>query len=309
MPELQLILSFFQQQPFLAYALLAALILAVVSVLSGLSKLDFLGALSPQGLLTLTLSALLAWLIVSQGHIVTQFIPFEGARSDGFLAGLSRFPLYLGALAYGSSAGLFAGALFLSFTLNESSSLWFELILLLELAVVGWFALSPSPRLSRWAGPVGAVLAYALTWATAGSAFLQWESKSGSSLAAHMVLHEGALLGLGVSCCLLLLLGPRSYEAVFKHSRIVPFLKPSVSTGASEPIVDSARDKLRPTESTRVATRVRHIEPINPALDLPSLASPHPKRTRSLAPLKPLANQAKRKPKRQLSQLPLEDLR
>ncbi len=133
--------------------------------------------------------------------------------------GLSRLPLYFITLALGPSAGLVAGILFLSL----GNLLKFpDLILLLELSVLGWFAISPSPRLFWWAGSLGVIFSYALTWAAAGSAYLQLEFQNGSSLAAHLALHQDKWFSLAVVTLVLAFVRPKLYERFLPFSHIAP---------------------------------------------------------------------------------------
>jgi hypothetical protein len=337
-PDIQLIKDFFAQQPFLAYALLATLILAVVSFFSGLSRLDVLGALSPQGLFTLTLAAATAWLIQSQGSL----IPIELFQSQAFLAGLSRFPLYLAALAYGPSAGILTGGLFLAFgPTGAETTMWLHVILLLELAVAGWFAISPSPRQNRFAGPLAAFLAYSLSWATAGSALLQWQSGTGSSLAAHMALHQDVLLGVAFSWLALVFVSPNLYRILFPYSRIV--LSPRQTQKATLQTPVSAKptpalsfgNDLLGLSPTRSNPSAANSSAANPALsnltaanpskhpvasqrpskqldshpDLPTLTNRRSRQTQILPQITSLSNPKRRQAKRQLSPIALEDIR
>src|SRR5690606_38990748 len=88
------------------------------------------------------------------------------------LAGLHRLPLYVVALAYGPSAGLLAAGLFSAFASSTLLPGLDEAVLALELVVLGWLAIYPSPRSTRWAGPLNAALAYLLAWGTAGIAVM-----------------------------------------------------------------------------------------------------------------------------------------
>lgn len=215
MPELQTLLDLYQQQPFLAYSLLASFILAVVSLSSGLFRLDILSTFTPKALLGICLAVFAALSISYFGKTLLA----NGASADAIALSMSRLPLYFITLALGPSAGLLAGALFLSF----GDLIHFpELILLLELSVLGWFAISPSPRHFWWAGPFCAVLAYLLTWAAAGSAYLQWQTGDGSSLRHHLSLHNDSILSMVFVIFLLALILPSVYERFFPFSAIAP---------------------------------------------------------------------------------------
>src|SRR5690606_42054838 len=86
--------------------------------------------------------------------------------------GLHRLPLHLVALAYGPATGAVVGVLFAGFHAGDGLPGWPESVLTLELAVLGWLAIYPSPRVTRLAGPVNSLLAYALAWGTGGIALL-----------------------------------------------------------------------------------------------------------------------------------------
>ena len=211
--------------PFFFYTLLAAVFLAVVSLGSGWRRADFLAVLRPQGLFRVTVAVLVAFLVVLladtlQGQVENRFWIEE-------LQGLSRLPLYVVTLAYGPSAGLLAAGLFAAFATASGWPGWPEAVLALELVVLGWFALAPSPRTARWAGPAGALLAYFLAWSTGGAALLQSVSGDGAVLAAHVAYHQDGALGTVLSMVLLFLFGPHMYDRVFPNSRIAP--RPSLS--------------------------------------------------------------------------------
>ena len=219
--------------PFLFYSLLATFVLAAASLLSGWLRGDVLAALRPQGLFRISVavaaSFVLVWLGYSAGGADTAL--------GNLLVGLSRFPLYVIALAYGPSAGLLAAGLFAAFAATGPLPGWSEAVLALELVVLGWFALEPSPRRHRWAGPLDAAVAYLLAWATGGSALLQASGGEGMSLAAHLAYHLPGLPGVALSMALLTLVSPRLYERFFPTSRIKPKskLKAETEARASDP--------------------------------------------------------------------------
>ena len=195
----------------MAYSLLASIILFVVSLFSGLFRFDFVSALGPRGLLSIVFAIFLA--------IGLRFLGLNVFHSDALAMALVRLPLYLIALAFGPSAGLVAGILFLSLAnlLNFP-----DLILLIELVVLGWFAISPSPRQFWWAGSLGAIFSYCLTWAAAGSAYLELEFQNGSSLEAHLALHQGSFASLAGIAIALAFITPRIYKRLFPFSNIAP---------------------------------------------------------------------------------------
>lgn len=232
--------------PFLFYTLVAAGFLAVVSLGSGFVRSDFLAVVRPQGLLHVSLAVLAAFLVVLLADALQ---PRLEIGADGLwletLRGLSRFPLYVVTLAYGPSAGLLAAGLFAAFATNSTLPGLPEAVLALELVVLGWFALAPSPRTSGWAGPFDALLAYFLTWSTGGAALLQASSGNGTLLAAHLAYHQNTALGIALSMTLLFLVTPGAYKRFFPHSRIAP-----------RPPLPSLNG-FGPTQERRVAPRGR----------------------------------------------------
>ena len=230
MPALAPFFATLTSDPFLLYTLLAALFLALVSLVSGWAQLDFIAVFAPQGLFHVALAVLAAFALLllstSLGD-TTGFITRESFQS------ISRFPLWVLTLAYGPSAGLLAAGLFAAFATSTTLPGWPEAVLALELVVLGWFAMAPSPRDHRWAGPLNAFLAYILAWSTGGAALLQALSENGSSLAAHLSLHQGSL-GLLLGLLLLSLIGPGSYRRWFPGSRIKPRAKGTVDASVTE---------------------------------------------------------------------------
>lgn len=265
MLNLESLLFFYEQQPFLAYALLACIILAIVSLASGLRRLDAIATFSSKGLFHITVAACLATLIYA---FLPMLVPSENLSAYSFALGLARIPLYLMALAYGPTAGIIAGALFLSFT-GLSSTL--DLILLLELSVLGWFAIHPSPRKYWWAGPVGSLFAYCLTWAAAGSAYLQWTAGTAAQLSSHWALHSSQLLGLVLTCVTLALFTPAVYDALFSFSRIALDNKISSSPiKAPELVVEPSFTASQALQKSAQLENQRQLRQLDD-LELPSL--------------------------------------
>ena len=234
MPDVQALLEVVTNDPFLFYALLATSVLAAASLLSGWLRGDVIAAVRPQGLFRISIAVVTAFILVWLGYGAGGADTVMG----NLLVGLSRFPLYVIALAYGPSAGLLAAGLFAAFATTGLLPGWSEAVLALELVVLGWFALEPSPRRYRWAGPLNAAVAYLLAWATGGSALLQAASGDGMSLGAHLAYHLPILPGVVLSMALLALVSPDLYERFFSTSRIKPKLKAKTEARAQNP--DSA---------------------------------------------------------------------
>ncbi len=290
MPDLSQLLVV-SADPFLFYTFVAAGFLAVVSLGSGWRRADFLAVVRPQGLFRVTVAVLAAFLLVLLADTL-QTRPEAGSSAWlETLRGLSRFPLYVVTLAYGPSAGLLAAGLFAAFASTGLPG-WPEAVLALELVVLGWFALAPSPRTARWAGPAGALLAYFLAWSTGGAALLQGVSGDGTVLAAHLAYHQAAAPGVALSTVLLFLVGPEMYKKFFPHSRVAPQpgdAPAATPKTAAQPAGANAAEKRGPARGRRAtdqpaasdSQRVgrRRDDPVNSLVDpdtaAPGLSLPH----------------------------------
>lgn len=209
--------------PVLLYCLAAAALLAIVSLSSGFRRADAL-ALQNQRILVRVLGAVaLAFVlrVLAEGALAAE-LP---APAAALLPALHRFPLYLVALAYGPTTGLLTGVLFAAFASSTLLPGAAEAVLALELAVLGWLAIYPSPRTTRWAGPLNAGLAYLLAWGTGGIAML---AVAGGDITLTRVINEHLPLApsLGLVLLLLLVVGPRAYAKAFPHSRIAEIRPP-----------------------------------------------------------------------------------
>lgn len=202
--------------PVMFYSLASAVLLAVVSWYSGLSRLDVVALLNPRNLLRVVGCVALAFVLRALSETTT--LP-PGSLAATLLAGLHRLPLYVVALAYGPSAGLLAAGLFSAFASSTLLPGLDEAVLALELVVLGWLAIYPSPRTTRWAGPVNAALAYVLAWGTAGIAVMTARGIF-VDLGTLAVQHAAAWPGVAVSCLLLAVIGPGAYHRAFPGSRI-----------------------------------------------------------------------------------------
>jgi hypothetical protein len=247
----------FQQDPFFVYTLIAALLLGVVSLVTGWLRLDFLVLFRARSLFHIALAVILAIVITLLSQISQTFPgPFTASATNGetaislsVLRGLSRLPLYLIALAYGPTAGLVAAGLFAAFATTSGILGWSEAVLALELTVLGWFAMAPSPYKARWAGPLNVVLAYFLTWATGGSAYLQHLTRRGMELSTHWHYHQSVVLGVGLSALLLFFVTPKVYQKFFAGSRIAPPILTSESVVLPKSI--GLQGELPPRERQR----------------------------------------------------------
>lgn len=233
--------------PFLSYTLLAALFLAGVSLFSGWRRRDFSVLATPQGLLHVALAVLCAFFLLllenALGEATGERLLGTVSWQPVSLAGVSRFPLYIVTLAYGPSAGLVAAGLFAAFTATGSLPGWPEAVLALELVVLGWFAIAPSPRTFRWAGPFDAGVAYLLAWATGGSALLQSLSGQGAQWVTHVSYHETFFWGVVISVLSLFLLSPKTYRDLFRGS--------SIGSRAAEPALPQTLSQVEAAQASQ----------------------------------------------------------
>ncbi len=261
-----------QSNPLLSFCLFAAVLLLLVSLIVGILRRDFkiffsrIGwthlalALALATLLLLVRYALLglpfqsppAWFPESVQAFFSERIvallpetPALGATAtdsgSGFslwghtwpLAGISRLPLYIFALAYGPSAGLVAGILFSPIHALGMPS-YMELLLVLELCILGWLAIVPSSYQSRWAGSFNVLLAYALIFFSAGFAYLLWQGLPLNFDSFWRYLHP-SLGGVLLSSILLFLFGPKFFKKSFPTSGII---YETIESGLEDIVVD-----------------------------------------------------------------------
>lgn len=242
------------EDPRIVYALAAAALLALVSLVSGLGRLDLAALFRPATLLRFCSGVLLAFAltVLAQGWLAS--VEVGGVPAGAFAAGLSRAPLYLLALAYGPTPGLLAGVLYAAATAAGRFPGWPEATLVLELTVLGWLALAPSPRRTRWAGPISAPTAYLMATGTAGVAHSVWLTGQ-VSLAGLYAEQAPFLPGLVAAWALLALFGPAFYQRHMGGSRIAPL--------AAAP--HRLRDDAQPTGTTAAGPRPRAATPTTEA--------------------------------------------
>jgi hypothetical protein len=253
--------------PVLAYSLLAAVFLAAVSLATGLARGDVVALLRPGVLLRVAAAVALALLLT----VLTEALATSLGTADTpwSLEGVRRWPLYLLALAYGPSVGAVTALLFAAFESSGGLPSWAEAVLVLEMVALGWLAIYPNPRSRRTAGPFYAILAYALAWGTGGLALLAYRSGAVTGIGIWQQ-HQSEWLGLLLCALLLFAVGPRSYRALFPHSRIAP-------VATSQPIVQVV------VTETLERRRLLH-DPKLTVPDLPERYARHDRR-RDLEPL------------------------
>lgn len=213
-PTLLSLLEVQHSNPGFGYMLFASAFLAAVALWGGVVRRDALALrLRPVRVkvaLAVASGAALAWIAAGIVPIVDL-----GAWQP---AALYRLPLYLIALAYGPSIGFVVGLGYLAVAwllpVLEPASF----VLALELTVLGWLAIHPSPANHRWAGPAYALLAYALAWSTAGLAGVV-AAHGSVSTATIVQQHAANLTSLVIIAALLGTLAPERYRRWFPESR------------------------------------------------------------------------------------------
>lgn len=155
--------------PLLAYALLAASVLAAASLIGGWTSGD-LRSLTRAGPWTAAaLAAIAALALTIAGERTVMVAP------DAWpVQGIRRLPLYLVALGYGPTMGVVAAGLFAGVERIQEPVPAAEVVLVLEMAVVGWLAIAPSPRRVRFAASFAVLVGWAMAMGTAGLAALAW---------------------------------------------------------------------------------------------------------------------------------------
>ena len=205
--------------PLALYPALAALLLASVSLASGLLRGDVLALARPLPVAWVVLAVAACWALQ---RALTNLAP----AGWEILPTVALAPLALIALAYGPTPALVALALAAAWVglpegqqgADGDARLWLQG---LELVVLGWLAIAPSPR--RWPLVAGAylLLAHVLTWATAGIAWVVVVSGD-LTLETMRDQHGFGFVGLAVVGLLLASLPPRSWRSLFPGSSIAP---------------------------------------------------------------------------------------
>ena len=216
-PEQTGILERMAIDPALGYMVFATAFLAGVAVLAGLIRRDVLALREPLVAAKLVVAVLAAVLLA---HVTQTSVDAFGwheltwGRPDG----LFRLPLYVFALAYGPTPGVVAALGYLGVDALGWTPEGGGPVLPVELAVLGWLAIFPSPFRHRWAGPVDALAAYVLAWGTTGLTLLA--VRDDLSIAGITNQHAGMAAGAAVAALALASLGPATYRRLFPESRV-----------------------------------------------------------------------------------------
>lgn len=266
MTALQWLRDSIQHDPVFAYALLAAALLALVSLGSAVARRDVAALARPRILLRVVGAVVATFGLVALAAAVDP-------RWQLPLRGLAPTPLALVALAYGPGVGLATAALSAGLQAGGGLPGWPQAVGALELTVLGWLAIYPSPRSNRWAGPFDLLLAHALAWGTGGLALM---AAHGAAVTPAALWNEQRPLLPGVLAGALLLAAvpPAAYRRAFPHSRIAPDDAAAAAAGSDadgigeEPWPNAARSrdpmKLTYPELPRVLARGRRRRELEP---------------------------------------------
>jgi hypothetical protein len=177
--------------PLVRSALLAAGLLAVAALAGGAARRD-LGALArPAGGAALAAALLAAVGLTTAASAATR-LPGDLAT---LALGAERLPLYLLALGYGPGVGLIGVVAWSATTPGPWLADVGQARLALEVLLVGWVALAPSPRRRRWAAPLAVLLGWTLATATLGLASWATEARV-TSWRAFLGAQSGSLIVL-----------------------------------------------------------------------------------------------------------------
>lgn len=208
----------FGSDPVLFYSACAALILVLVSLGTGLARGDVLVLAKPKVALRVLGAVALGFLLQALAQRLTGASPpWVAAAANGVAA----VPVLVVTLAYGPSIGLLTGALFAPAVARGAFPGLHEAFLTLELVILGWLAIYPSPRTARWAGPLNALVAGALTWGTAGTALLAFSGQA-IQLQDLLAMSGSVSAETVATVALLFAVGPAAYARLFPGSRIAP---------------------------------------------------------------------------------------
>jgi len=246
--------------PLAFYPALAAVLLAAVALASGLLRGDVLA-------LTRPLPA--AWVVAAVAAVWWLQAALAGIDPTWLApsAQLALAPLAVIALAYGPTPAIVALALTIAWVgipagpaaATEAPRVW---LLGLELVVLGWLAIAPSPR--RWWGSAAIYLiaAHLLAWLTAG---LAWVGAHHGGVSLTLLEREHGLRfeGVAIVALVLALVPPVAWRRLFPGSSIAPqphhadeVAVAAAAAGAAPEAVNAAADSAQRAERPQRRRRV-----------------------------------------------------
>jgi hypothetical protein len=210
--------------PLVRYALLAAAILALASLGGGWARGGPRALRRPSAWAALAAAVLAATALAAAGDRIGGALT-GGPEGAWPLEGARRWPLWLLALGYGPSLGALAGLAFAAVEGAQSGLRAGEAVLVLELATIGWIAIAPSPRRSRWAAPLAVLLGWGLADVTLGLAL---RAADGAAAPDALLVPGGLPAAVALGALALALPGPRWWR------RAAPGAAPGVTGAAPE---------------------------------------------------------------------------
>lgn len=272
--------------PLLSYSLLAAAVLGASSLVGGWGRGDLRALSRPTPWIAVALAALAALAITVAGDRIEAVDP--GAWP---VPGIRRLPLYLVALGYGPTSGAIAALLFAGIERFQGPVPAADAVLVLEMAVVGWLAIAPSPRRFRFAASFGVLSGWALAMSTGGLAALAWAYRP-LPLETWAATMRADLPGVLASAVLLALLPPRWWRSA------APGASPGVTgvaAGAARRRGRRAGDDAEPVIPAlrREGPRRVREEPAPPVLPAPMVRTAREERapTAAAVPADPMTRE------------------
>ena len=203
--------------PLAGYPALAALLLASVAIASGVLRGDVLALARPTPVAWCIAALGTAWLV----QAVATAAPGDWTDT---LAASAIVPIAIVAVAYGPSPALVTLALahaWIGVPPYPSTAVGpvGPLLVGLELALLGWLAIAPSPRRFRLVAGAYLLFAHALTWSTAGLAWLAL-THGDLSLAALTDTHGLRFGAVAATAIVLALMPPSWWRRAFPGSAL-----------------------------------------------------------------------------------------
>ncbi len=256
----------------LTITLALSVFLAIISLFSGWRRKDFMVFAKPRAFTTIGLGILFSLILRFLERSTFANFSLDFLPINNIFLGISHLPLIILAIAYGPSVALFSTALFIAVTTQNYDFNWLDAVLMLELVVLGWWAIYPSSFQKRWAGPINLIITYILVWGTAGTAYFHSQGLDVRDWRTHFNYHQNYIFSLLISVIFLLLIGPKVFSKLFPDSRIIPPVESKEKNAKSSDLILVSDDSLpahyripfsKPTVTSlkRSASRVRSMSP------------------------------------------------